>query len=255
MKFCVLASGSGGNATWIEEGDCACLVDNGLSFSEFKNRIKTAGLDLSLLRAVFVTHEHGDHLNGVGPLARGLNIPVYASPMLLEVKGDTLCGVDCRPISFWEIRKLGDLALQAVPSSHDTVDPFVFLASGGGKRLGIVTDLGCVSPQLRRCFNRLDSLILEFNHDEEMLKNGPYPPFLKKRILGPKGHLSNKTAAAFLSVLNHQDLKNVVVAHISKHNNTPDLAEEAALSSVRNGPGNPRVHVADQFVPTAVLEI
>jgi phosphoribosyl 1,2-cyclic phosphodiesterase len=255
MKFCLLASGSRGNSVWIEDAGSACLVDNGLPLSQFMSRCREASLRPSILSAIFVTHEHCDHLNGVGPLARELGVLVYTSPKLMDKKAGSIGPVRHRPIGPGDEVQEGPLSVRAFPASHDTVDPMVFVVSSGGRQLGIATDLGYVSAAVRDNFFNLDSLVLEFNHDEEMLRNGGYPAFLKRRVMGRKGHLSNREAAEFLSQVNHGRLKTVVLAHLSENNNTPELALQAARGCFKGRPSSPCIHVAGQHGPTPVFDV
>lgn len=245
MRFCLLASGSSGNSTWVEEDGRAILIDNGLTLKNFRMRASRAGLDLGRLLAIFVTHEHGDHLNGVDPLARHLGLGVYASPAVIRLKGDTL-GVMGIPLAAGETVRLGPFAVLALGSSHDTVDPLVYHVRAGGRSLGIATDMGEVSPGIRAAFRGLDALVLEFNHDPGLLAGGSYPPFLKARVGGMRGHLSNGQAADFLAEVTHPRLSLVVAAHLSKENNRPELALEAARGAVAKGGGGAAVHVAGQ---------
>jgi phosphoribosyl 1,2-cyclic phosphodiesterase len=255
MKFCVLSSGSRGNAVWAEEGGSACLVDCGLGLELFRGRAAQAGLKTERLRAIFVTHEHTDHFSGVGPLARRLNAMIYASPVLWEEAGWRAGECGQEDISEGETVRVGSLAVQAVRSSHDTVDPLLYVLRGQGASLGVATDLGFAPKRIVAAFQWLDGMVLEFNHDLEMLRHGPYPAFLKKRILSRKGHLSNDQAADFLSKINHPGLRVVVLAHLSEHNNTPELAEAAARRTLEAGGGSPRVHVASQHGPSPVFEL
>jgi phosphoribosyl 1,2-cyclic phosphodiesterase len=255
MKFCMLASGSRGNAVWVEEGGSACLVDNGLPLKEFTLRARRAGLNTEKLTTIFVTHEHGDHLNGVGPLARSLNLEVYCSPRLLDLKNSFIGPINYRPISGGETVTVGPFTAEAILSSHDTVDPLIYVIRGGGASLGIATDLGFVPKLVAHGFRDLDGMVLEFNHDQTMLLNGTYPAFLKQRVRSRKGHLSNEQAGEFLASVCHEGLKVVVLAHLSEKNNTPELALEAAREYVGKSPGKPHIHVADQYVPTPIFDV
>ncbi|MDR2338546.1 MAG: MBL fold metallo-hydrolase [Deltaproteobacteria bacterium] len=255
MKFCLLASGSKGNSLWVEEGPTAFLVDNGLSLSDFMGRARARGLNTAMLKSVFVTHEHTDHINGVGRLAKTLNLEVYASPVLMREKGDRLGAVRCKPISEGDEVAVGTVKVRAIKSSHDTVDPLIYLIKAPKATLGIATDLGEAAPEVIRHFQGLDAIILEFNHDTKMLFEGTYPGFLKKRVSGNRGHLSNDQAAEFLSQVTHQGLKVVVLAHLSENNNSPELAYKAATGCLGKCAGKPAIHVAQQDHPTDVFDL
>ncbi|MDR2406032.1 MAG: MBL fold metallo-hydrolase [Deltaproteobacteria bacterium] len=255
MKVCVLASGSQANSIWVEHGATACVVDNGLSLKQFKLRVHEAKLNLKLLKAIFVTHDHSDHINGVGDLARHLGLKVYSGQVSREDFSCELERLDHSFITHQDTVTHGPLLIQAHKSSHDTLDPLVYTIRAENKSLGIATDLGCASEELLESFRNLDTLILEFNHDGEMLMYGTYPLFLKRRIHGDRGHLSNYQAAGILAKINHPKLKTVVLAHLSQHNNTPELAHNAALGAIKESDGNPHIFVASQDEPSPVFVI
>ncbi|MDR2353239.1 MAG: MBL fold metallo-hydrolase [Deltaproteobacteria bacterium] len=254
MKVCVLASGSKANSIWIEDGYTACVVDNGLSLRQFKLRVEEANLNLNILSAIFVTHEHTDHISGVSDLASHLNINVYTGKLSEGRSLAEFGHLKHTVISHNDVVEHGSMFFHALQSSHDTPDPLIYIIRGQDRTLGIATDLGYVTDEILENFQNLDTLVLEFNHDKEMLIAGRYPAFLKRRILGDKGHLSNTQAAVFLSQVNHEKLKTVVLAHLSEHNNTPDLAMNAAIDAIKMGPGNPHIHVACQGKPSPVFE-
>jgi phosphoribosyl 1,2-cyclic phosphodiesterase len=255
MRFCLLASGSKGNCIWIEEGPRAVLVDNGLSCVDFMHRAKAVGLDTSRVKDIVVSHEHGDHIGGVGPLARKLGLNVYVTETVSVQHGNKLGNVRLKTFSPGQNLELGAITLNTLTSSHDTVDPVVFVAHSQGKSLGLVTDLGVVTGLILQSLRHLDALILEFNHDVEMLINGPYPVQLKQRVRSRQGHLSNDEAAEVFRELIHPGLKEIVLAHLSQTNNTPELARKAAEEVLASSPHRPNLTVADQFVPTAIMEI
>ena len=251
MRFCLLASGSRGNCLWLEESEVAVAVDCGLSAREFLRRAQSAGLDPSRLAALLVSHEHRDHLNGIGPLARRLKLPV-----LVNKATRNLAEVVTGPLQ-WEIfttgdtLSFGDLKIRTLPISHDAADPVAFLAESPAGRLGLVTDLGAPTELLRQKFRGLSALVLEFNHDYRLLMDGPYPWPLKQRIRGRAGHLANEDAAALAAELNHSGLKHLVLAHLSETNNHPDLA----LNLARRAVGETlEPVVAGQYEATRVFE-
>jgi phosphoribosyl 1,2-cyclic phosphodiesterase len=239
----------------VEEDGLAVLIDNGLSLAELTRRLKKRDLDPKRLVGVFVTHEHTDHIGGVGPLSRGHELPVYTSPLTFHACGRTVGNVDFCPFASGEKLKLGSLTITAVSSSHDAADPQLYVVRGNTGSLGVATDLGVVTHLVRQSFLSLTAIVSEFNHDLKMLADGPYPWFLKQRVRGRKGHLSNDEAAQFLIDVNHEGLSRVVLGHLSEVNNKPELAFEAAAAALSRGPGNPGLTVASQWEPTEVFEI
>lgn len=226
MRFSSLGSGSRGNATLIEKNSTRILIDCGFGVKETRMRLKRLGLSLDDLSGVLVTHEHGDHIGGVGRVARACGVPVYCS------HGTHLTGrlgkvPDLRLISSHKRFAVGDLEIEPVPVPHDAKEPVQYVVGDGDMRLGVLTDLGSITPHIRQCYARCDGLILETNHDPQMLQQGPYPPKLKRRVGGAYGHLSNGQAEALLQALMHDRLQHVVAAHISDKNNTDQLARES----------------------------
>ena len=228
MKFCLLASGSRGNCLWLEESDVAVVVDCGLPAREFLRRAVSAGLDPSRLAALLISHEHRDHLSGVGPLARRLKLPVLANQPTRNLAEAVTGTLKWETFTTGDTLTFGLLKIRTLPISHDAADPVAFLAESPAGRLGLVTDLGAATELLRRKFLGLDALVLEFNHDYRLLMDGPYPWPLKQRIRSRTGHLANEEAAALVGDLNHAGLKHLILAHLSETNNRPDLALAAA---------------------------
>jgi len=239
MRFCSLGSGSSGNATLVEAGSGAhtvrVLVDCGLTLRELTARLAQRGCSPQQLNAVFVTHEHSDHIGCASALMRRHAVPVWMSegtwrgfarehapPPLLRFARDA------EPV---RIGELLELRPYAVP--HDAREPLQLSISDGQHRLGILTDAGVETERIVQELQACSALLLECNHDLQMLETGPYPYFLKRRIAGPRGHLSNDSAAGILSRCAHAGLKHVVAAHLSEQNNRPDIAA-LALAQVLN---------------------
>lgn len=228
MRVCLLASGSKGNSLFIKCGSSRILIDAGLSGRELENRLARIGEDPAELDAILVTHEHRDHVTAVGPLARRYKLPVYVHPkthaampspgrldQLAEFEvGDRFC--------------LRDLEIAPFSITHDAAEPVGFLIDSPEGRIGVATDLGIatrlVADQLRQC----RVLVLESNHDEEMLRDGPYPWHLKQRIRSNHGHLSNTAAGELLEGLLWNGMEAVFLAHLSETNNCPDIAHHSA---------------------------
>ena len=255
MRFCLLASGSKGNCLWVEADGRAVLFDNGLPYVDFQRRAALAGLDEAKATDVVVSHEHGDHIGGVGPLARALDLQVHATSALARECGHRMGNVRLRTFEAGQELDFGPLSVAALTGSHDTVDPIAFVIRRGAKSLGLATDLGVVTSLIKESFRGLDALVLEFNHDLAMLVHGPYHPVLKQRVRSRRGHLSNDQAAEALRELNHPRLRVLVLAHLSETNNTPELALKAAEAALKSSPHRPKLTVATQDRPTPTFEI
>jgi phosphoribosyl 1,2-cyclic phosphodiesterase len=235
MRFSVLGSGSRGNSVYIESGKTGILIDAGFSGKEIETRLKSIGRDLSNVCALCLTHEHGDHIRGAGVISRRCKMPVYANAGTFA-GGEKRMGKlsSLKEFETGDRMQIGDLQVRSYRVSHDTADPVGFVVSNGSSSLGYCTDTGKVSHLIARRLLGCSGLILEFNHNLEMLKNGPYPLPLQQRVRSSRGHLCNEDGAAFLAELISDQLKTVVLAHLSETNNTPDLARKAALHSVQD---------------------
>ncbi|HEY9109921.1 MAG TPA: MBL fold metallo-hydrolase [Roseateles sp.] len=232
MRFRNLGSGSGGNSTLVEASQgittTRVLVDAGFSERELTRRLALAGCTPADVDAIFITHEHGDHVGRSVAFARRHRIPLITS------RG-TWRAVGCEEfdasllvlVRSGETIALGDIELRPFTVPHDAQEPLQLVLSDGAVRLGIVTDLGCAPLDVAMALQGCQALLLECNHDEAMLRAGPYPPSLQRRILGTHGHLSNAAAADLLSRCRHAGLGAVVAAHLSEKNNSPALVREA----------------------------
>lgn len=243
MRFASLGSGSRGNATVVQQGRTTVLVDCGFSLKETERRLARLGLQAETLTAVLVTHEHGDHIGGVGALARKYALPVWMSA------GTESSGVqgridEVRHFNCHEAFAVGELAITPFPVPHDSREPSQFVLGTGARRLGLLTDTGMITPHIRERLAACDALMLECNHDPLMLREGPYPAVLKARVGGERGHLSNQQAAGLLQALPLEGLQHIVAAHISDKNNTPALARQALAQALGCTPD--WVAVADQ---------
>ncbi|MBN1291120.1 MAG: MBL fold metallo-hydrolase [Candidatus Latescibacteria bacterium] len=228
MKICVLGSGSKGNCIYVESHGTAVLIDQGFSHKKIDERLESRGLDTSKIKALFITHEHDDHVRGVGITARKLDIPVYGTAGTLDAKRNLFNGdQELIPVESGIIVKVGSLELLPFSVSHDAVDPVQFCIHSGKKKTGIATDLGFVSTLVEQRLRESDIIIIESNHDVDMLKNGSYPWELKQRIMGRKGHLSNRNAADIIFNLTQYKSAKTILAHLSEENNTAELAEKA----------------------------
>lgn len=238
MRFCSLGSGSGGNATVVEANrgttTTRVLIDCGFSLRELTFRLSRVGLACDDLDAVFVTHEHGDHIGCAMTLAQRHGLPLWMSRGTWraigepELPGRLHFARDGHPIA------LCDLQLTPYTVPHDAQEPLQLRCSDGARHLGVLTDAGSITPHLLAHLQGCDALLLECNHDPALLAASRYPASLKARIGGRLGHLSNETAAQILAACLHSGLKHLVAAHLSDQNNTPELAR-AALAPVCGG--------------------
>lgn len=237
LRFASLGSGSRGNATLVQSQSTCLLVDCGYPAREMAVRCNALGVDPQCLDAILVTHEHGDHIRGVGAVARRFELPVWMTPGTWHASDYGrldrlhLFGSHVEP---WSI---GDIEVTAVAVPHDAREPVQFIFRHAGQTLGLLTDVGSLSAHLLRSYATLDALLLECNHDPGMLANGPYPPRLQARVGGDYGHLANAQSAQLLGAIDHPRLRHLVAAHLSEKNNRPELAR-AALLDVAPGLGD-----------------
>ena len=218
MRFSSLGSGSKGNGTLIHSGNTCILIDNGFTIKEVENRLAQKGLTPLDVTAMLVTHEHADHIKGVGPLARKYRTPVYLSFGTAKHAG--LGKIPAYKVfDSHESFSIGDLSITPVVVPHDAWEPTQFVVRDARYSVGVLTDLGSLTPHLVDVFKSCDALLLETNHDVMMLRNGPYPPKLKARVEGPLGHLSNEQAACLLRQIDIHKLQYLVATHISEQNN------------------------------------
>jgi phosphoribosyl 1,2-cyclic phosphodiesterase len=228
MRFASLGSGSEGNALVVEVGRTLIMVDCGFSTEETQTRLTRLGIECGAVTAILVTHEHDDHIGGVARFARKFNVPVWLTHGTLRAAGtrfDDVPGV--RVFDCHHRVEIGDIDIEPYTVPHDAREPAQFVFSDGAARLGLLTDAGAMTAHIQKVLHAVDALVLECNHDLDMLWNGPYPRSLKQRIAGRFGHLDNATAAGVLAGIDASRLQHVIAAHISQHNNRPDLATGA----------------------------
>jgi len=232
MRFASLGSGSEGNGLVVEAGSTRVLMDCGFGLADSVARLARLGLQPSDLAGIVVTHEHSDHIGGVGRLARKHKLPVWLTAGTLAMAQD-LDGVAVQVIDSHAAFAVDGLEIQPYPVPHDAREPVQYVFGDGSRRLGVLTDTGCSTPHIEAMLAGVDALVLECNHDATMLENGPYPVSLKRRVGGRFGHLENTQSAALLDKLKHEKLQCVMAAHVSKKNNTSGLAQRA-LARVLN---------------------
>lgn len=231
MRFCSIGSGSKGNGTLIESGETCILVDTGFTLKDIEFRLAQKGLTPLDLNAILITHEHSDHIKGVGPLARKYRIPVYCSHGTSLYDG---LGVIPSLVVFDSHQdfEIGELTITPVVVPHDAREPTQFVIRDPAlNKLGILTDLGSLTPHIFQAYDGCHGLMLETNHDVQMLRMGAYPPKLKVRVEGPLGHLNNQQAAQLLKGINCENLRFLVATHISEKNNKVAMA----LDAISNG--------------------
>lgn len=248
-----LQSGSNGNCTYVEANGVRMLFDAGICGVKAEQRLRSFGREIRKVDALIISHDHADHVSHAGVYQRKFGLPIYITPKTLQkAEGYSRLGKLGNVKHFLAGEKIdfGNVSVQTVPTPHDAVDGSAFVISSGGKRLGILTDLGHVFKELVPLVTSLDAVFIESNYDPELLANGPYPAFLKRRIQGPEGHLSNKEAAGLLRV--GANLKWACLSHLSEKNNTPRLA----LKTHREILGQGLIfHIAGRHAPTEILSV
>lgn len=255
MRFSVLGSGSKGNSVYIESGQTGILIDAGFSGKEIDIRLKSLDRDVSNVKALCITHEHNDHVRGIGVLSRRCKIPAYSNVGTFLAGEKQLGKLFARKeFDTGDILQIGDLQVRSFQISHDTADPVGYVVSDGKASIGYCTDTGKVSHLMCRRLAECNGLILEFNHNLQMLKNGPYPLPLQQRVRSSRGHLCNEDAAVFLAGLIGNHLRTVVLAHLSETNNTPELAQKSVMLRVQEW-GNTSLVIASQEKATALFRL
>ena len=245
MRFGCLGSGSKGNAWLVQAGDTCVMIDCGFGPRETVKRLARLGLEVSALSAILVTHEHSDHGRGAAQMASKARCSVW----LTHGTHAMLEAIDIAPLAARIVESqqkfaIGDLEITPYPVPHDAREPMHFVFSDGARRFGLLTDAGHVTPHIETVLDGCDALALECNHDVARLEAGNYPIALKRRILGRYGHLDNEAAAVLLKKIAGDSLKHVVAAHLSEHNNSPELARAALAEAL--GCEHDWIGVADQ---------
>ncbi|RTE01741.1 MBL fold metallo-hydrolase [Paenibacillus whitsoniae] len=227
IRFTVLSSGSTGNATVVDNGEAKILIDVGFSAKRMEQLMKERDLAPSSLDAIVVTHEHSDHIKGLGPLARKYNLPIYANEKTWEELNRQIGEIadeNKRVLETGGMLEFGAMRVESFGISHDAAEPVGYCFYEGEQKLSVVTDLGYMSEKVKEKITDSDALVLETNHDVDMLRVGHYPWSIKRRILGDKGHLSNETAGEALCDVMTSKTRSVYMAHLSRDHNLMDLA-------------------------------
>ena len=263
MKFCSIASGSSGNCIYAGSEHSSVLVDAGISGIRIERGLSSIDRTTRDVDAVLVTHEHSDHIKGVGVLARKYGLPIYATEgTARELKQNRQVGEIpeglLRIIHADEAFAIGDLLIRPFEIPHDAAEPVGFRIECGGKSAAVATDMGCYTDYIVRNLENLDVLLLEANHDVRMLETGPYPYYLKRRILSDHGHLSNETSGQLLGRLLNDGIRHVFLGHLSKENNYEALAYETVCTEVTFGDnpykaGDFEITIAGRDEPSAAV--
>ena len=232
MRFAVLGSGSGGNATVVEAGGARVLVDAGLSAKQITLRLLHMGIEPGSLDAVLLTHEHGDHIRGLRVLTKSLRVPVYANPATSHVVREGLDGVKWKLFESGAPFVIGGLEIESFTVPHDAVEPVGFVFRSGGHGFGLISDSGHVTPRMLERLRGIDSLFVEANYDDGLLEADLKRPWsTKQRIASRHGHLSNAQTAALVAELHGSGLRRVVLGHLSRDCNRPELAISAVAAT------------------------
>ncbi len=259
MTFCPLYSGSSGNAAYLEAGGARILIDAGLPGRMIEDALKSIGADPKSLNAILVTHEHSDHVRGVGVLARRYGLPVYLNGGCLKSLPAQVGRIPPENLRVFETGRpffLGDTEITPFSTYHDCAEPVGFSFTDGSCRVSMLTDVGHVDERLMKAVANSDLLLLESNHDVDLLKSGPYPYPLKMRILSDVGHLSNAAAGRALAALSGMGVKNALLGHLSRENNYEQLALDTVKGVLaREGVTDVTLHLALRTGPAGVYDI
>lgn len=256
MRVAVLGSGSSGNALVIESGGRRLLIDAGFSCREVERRLKAIGLAEAGFDGLVLTHEHSDHTRGVGRFARRHRVPIFATEGTLQELGLDTRFIEVQIVTSGCRLEIGPFVVEPFAVPHDAREPIgVVVEDESGKRLGLVADLGCRSQLAWARLTELDYLVLETNHDLDMLRSGPYPWPLKQRVAGRHGHLSNREAAEGIAELDTARLQWAVLYHLSRTNNRPALAMQEAGEALDRQGSSARICVTEQHQPSPWLEL
>lgn len=258
MRFSVLASGSTGNAFYIETEQTKLLVDVGLSGKQIDRLFQQIDADPSELDGILVTHEHSDHIKGLGILARKYNLPIYANDKTWKAMEKGIGKVELDQKFHFEANKVqtfGNIDVESFSVSHDAVDPMFFTFHHDNKKVALVTDLGYVSERIKKTIEGANAFIFEANHDISMLQMGKYPWSVKRRILGDYGHVSNEDSGLALSDVITNETKRVYLAHLSKDNNMKELARMSVDQVLQERGINMHLHDTDPVNATALYDV
>jgi phosphoribosyl 1,2-cyclic phosphodiesterase len=254
VEICVLGSGSGGNCTFVGTSRTRLLIDAGFSMKETARRLASINIPLESINAIVISHEHSDHIHGVETLTRNLNIPVYIAPPALDAMR-----IDAGKHRFEFIQAggaftIGEIEIYPFSIPHDSVEPLAFRIEAAGIKISVVTDLGYIPQLVKQRVAGSHCLIFEANHDLEMLKVGPYPWFVKQRVMSRHGHLSNEATARFLEEDFDGMAEHVLLAHISQKNNHPEIVRMSMIEAFeKRGLPTEKIQLTSQSEPSPLI--
>lgn len=258
MRFSVLASGSSGNAFYLETDEVKLLVDVGLSGRQMDRMFNEVSVDPNELTGILVTHEHSDHIKGLGVLARKYNLPIYANEKTWKKMSKNIGEISLDQKFHFEAnstKTFGNVDVESFSVSHDAADPMFFAFHHGQDKIALVTDLGYVSDRIKKTIEGANAFIFEANHDINMLQMGHYPWNVKRRILGDYGHVSNEDSGLALSEVITNKTERVYLAHLSKDNNMKELARMSVEQILRERGIQTNLYDTDPDTPTSMFEI
>ncbi len=265
MRLLSIASGSSGNCIYAGDDRTHILLDTGISLKRTESALNAHGLSVSDISAICVTHEHSDHVRALGIFARRCGVPVYATPGTIDaiLKDRTLGDFDKEllvPVQPGESFRVGELLVEPFPIWHDAAQPVGYRVGDGKKTLAVATDMGHYDESIVEALQGLSAVLIEANHDIRMLEAGPYPYYLKRRILGDRGHLCNENCGKLLCRILNDGMEHILLGHLSQENNYPDLAFEAVRCEIAADPCAFRpddldIRVASREAPSELLEL
>jgi phosphoribosyl 1,2-cyclic phosphodiesterase len=264
LIFRCFASGSSGNCYYLGTYSKGILIDAGISARTIRNHLREMALDYKDIKGVLVTHDHADHIRAVGTLGERFHIPIYANRAIHEgINKNYGLREKLRTCQrYFETGaefSIGGMRINTFHVSHDSTDCVAYVIDFEGQRFLLATDIGCPSPELEQYIRTANHIVIEANHDEKMLLNGPYPSFLKQRILSEKGHQSNSVCAQLLKDNFHDGIRNIFLCHLSHENNTPDLALETVAEALEQVGAKLGVEVnletLEQYNATSIIEL
>lgn len=237
MIFCSLYSGSSGNSIFVSSGKSKILIDAGMPGKKIDSALETIGQNAEGIKGIFVTHEHSDHIKGIGVMSRKYDIPIYANDKTWDAMKGSIGKIkehNIKIIDRRSVTNIDDLSIKSFVIPHDAIAPVGYTIENKGKKVSVATDFGTFTEEIRDNIHDSDVILLESNHDVGMLKYGPYPYLLKRRILSEVGHLSNDDCGkAIVDISKNGPVKKILLGHLSKTNNNPDLAYQTVLSSIQ----------------------
>lgn len=261
FRFCSLYSGSSGNSLFVESDNTKILIDAGESAKKITEALSLINVDIKDIDAILVTHEHSDHVKGLGTLSKKYNIPVYANSKTFDAMPEQVEKINCNNQKKFQICdkfEIGDLKVSSFEIPHDAANPCGFNIYHGNQKISIATDMGHIDKNVVHKLEDSCFLLLESNYDPNILKCSSYPYSLKQRIAGPNGHLPNSDAGKVISYLSKNGLNEVMLGHLSKENNFPELAYKTVVDELiqnKFDENSINIHIANRFSPTSIIDV